>query len=144
MILILNNPSELLQVRGMLKINIFVKQSLKWLVNVGIYFFPKQGKHIGGITMNCHEDSKGKQGTVKHNPLKHMLHMIICCGLPILLIALLPFIRNLSLSAGNIVAVIAPFLCPMMMISMMFFMMRGNNNKKSCCSGTDHSADEKQ
>jgi hypothetical protein len=105
--------------------------------------FLNQGKYIGGITMDCHENNKEKQAAVKHTPLKHMLHMLICCGLPILLIALLPFIRNFSPYAGNIVAIIAPFLCPIMMISMMVFMMRGNN-KKSCCSGTDHSVDEKQ
>ena len=79
--------------------------------------------------MNCHEDSKENS---KLNPLKHMLHMIICCGLPIIIIALLPFIAKLSPSAGNAIGKIAPFLCPLMMLLMVPMMMR-STKKGSCC-----------
>ncbi|QGU95982.1 hypothetical protein GOM49_13585 [Clostridium bovifaecis] len=82
--------------------------------------------------MNCHEDNKGKGGNHKHSPLKHMLHMILCCGLPIVVIGLLPFIARISPSAAGVLARIAPFICPLMMIAMIP-MMLGGNKKGSCC-----------
>ena len=82
--------------------------------------------------MNCHGDNKEKQGNHKHSPLKHMLHMAICCGLPIIVIGLLPVITRFSPSAGNVIGKVAPFLCPIMMIFMMPMMMRGSK-KGSCC-----------
>jgi len=103
----------------------------------------KLQKHIGGINMNCHEDNKGNKennGTNKHSPLKHMLHMVLCCGLPIVIIGLLPFISRFSPSASRVLGSTAPFLCPLMMI-LMIPMMMGGNKKKSCCD--DKSNDEK-
>jgi hypothetical protein len=82
--------------------------------------------------MNYHEDNKEKQGNHKHSPLKHMLHMAICCGLPIITIALLPIITRLSPSAGSVIGKVTPFLCPIMMIFMLP-MMLGGNKKGSCC-----------
>ncbi len=83
--------------------------------------------------MSCHgnkEDNKGHN----HSPIKHMLHMILCCGLPILIFAALPFISRFSPGSSRILAVIAPFICPIMMIGMIPMMLgRGNNNKKSSC-----------
>ncbi|OAA92383.1 hypothetical protein [Clostridium ljungdahlii] len=93
--------------------------------------------------MNCHEDNKEKQGTHKHSPLKHMLHMAICCGLPIIIIELLPIISRFNPSAGSIVGRIIPFLCPIMMIFMMPMMM-GNNKKGSCCTTKKTSTDSKE
>lgn len=88
--------------------------------------------------MNCHENNKEtqeNQETHNHSPLKHILHMIICCGLPIIVLAFLPVITRLSPGTGRIVSVIAPFLCPIMMISMMFMMCGGK--KKNCCENKD-------
>lgn len=82
--------------------------------------------------MNCHGDNKEKQGNLKHSPLKHMLHMAICCGLPIIIIGLLPIITKLSPSAGSVIGKVTPFLCPIMMIFMMPMMM-GSHKKGSCC-----------
>lgn len=86
--------------------------------------------------MNCHGDNKGNPGNhnVNHNhsPLKHMLHLILCCGLPIVLVALLPLISRLSPGAGSAVSKIVPFLCPLMMIGMIP-MMFGGNKKGGCC-----------
>lgn len=79
--------------------------------------------------MNCHNNKEGKSN---HSPLKHMLHMMLCCGLPIVIVSLLPLITKVSPSAAGIVARIAPFICPIMMISMMVMMMRGSK-EKSCC-----------
>lgn len=79
--------------------------------------------------MNCHEDNKGKQGGHKHSPLKHMLHMIICCGLPVVIIGFLPLISRISPGAGNFVSRIVPFLCPLMMIGMIPMMLGGNKKE---------------
>lgn len=86
--------------------------------------------------MDFHEDNKVNQGGHKHSPLKHMLHMVICCGLPIVIVAFLPLITRISPSAGSFIGRIVPFLCPIMMISMMWMMM-GGNKKKSCCDNSD-------
>lgn len=93
--------------------------------------------------MNCHENKKENQGTHNHSPLKHMLHMIICCGLPIVILAFLPVIARFSPGAANALSRIVPFLCPIMMISMMF-MMFGGSRKGSCCAHEDENNDNKQ
>ena len=82
--------------------------------------------------MNYHGDNKGKQGNHKHRPLKHMLHMVLCCGLPIVIVGFLPLITKLSPGAGSFASKIVPFLCPLMMIGMLP-MMFGGNKKSSCC-----------
>ncbi|WP_251859994.1 hypothetical protein [Clostridium sp. Marseille-Q2269] len=82
--------------------------------------------------MNCHGDNKGKQGSHNHSSLKHMLHMIICCGLPIVIVAFLPLISRLNPSAGIWIGKIVPFLCLIMMIGMLPMMFR-KNEKSSCC-----------
>jgi len=93
--------------------------------------------------MNCHEDNKEKQGKNNHSPLKHILHMAICCGLPIIIIGLLPIITKLSPNVGSIIGKATPFLCPIMMIFMMLMMM--NSNKKgSCCDTKKTNANSKQ
>ncbi|MCH5138546.1 hypothetical protein JMF89_15255 [Clostridiaceae bacterium UIB06] len=93
--------------------------------------------------MNCHGDNKEKQGTHKHNPLKHILHMAICCGLPIIVLGLLPVITRFSPSAGSIIGKVTPFLCPIMMIFMMPMMM-GNCKKGSCCDSKKTNANSKE
>ncbi|MDF2909047.1 MAG: uncharacterized protein K0R34_4368, partial [Herbinix sp.] len=68
-----------------------------------------------------------KINTVKeHSPMKHMLHMILCCGLPIVIIAMLPFIASVSPAMAGLLGVVAPFICPVMMGGMMIMMFRGN------------------
>ena len=85
--------------------------------------------------MNCHDDNKGKQEAHKHKPLKHMLHMVVCCGLPIVIIGFLPLIARYSPATGGILWKIAPFLCPIMMIFMLPMMLR-KDKKGSCCDDT--------
>ena len=92
--------------------------------------------------MNCHGDNKDKQTTHKHNSLKHMLHMLICCGLPIIIIGFLPIISRVSPSAGSFLAKLTPFLCPIMMIAMIP-MMIGNSKKSGCCENKSSNHDEK-
>lgn len=88
--------------------------------------------------MKCHEDNKGSHN---HSTIKHMLHMVLCCGLPIIIIGALPLITRFSPGAGGILGRIAPFLCPIMMISMLP-MMFGSNKKRSCCDNTNKNQDD--
>lgn len=82
--------------------------------------------------MSCHGNSKNNQGMHNHSPLKHMLHMLICCGLPIVILGALPLITRFNPGAAGFLGRLAPFICPIMMISMMLMMFRGNK-KQSCC-----------
>jgi hypothetical protein len=86
--------------------------------------------------MNFHRNNKDNQGSHNHSPLKHMLHMVLCCGLPIVVLAALPLITRFSTGAGSAISKIVPFICPIMMVGMMA-MMFGNNKKSSCCDKTN-------
>jgi hypothetical protein len=83
--------------------------------------------------MNCHGNHNNNENGQKHSPLKHMLHMVICCGLPIAIIFLLPYIAKFSPSVAGVLGIIAPFLCPIMMIGMMVIMVRANRKAESSC-----------
>lgn len=83
------------------------------------------------MNFNIHKEEE--QGTRKYSPLKHMLHMVLCCGLPIIIIFLLPFIAKFSPGGATLLGVIAPFICPIMMGGMMLMMFRGRK-KSNCCS----------
>lgn len=89
--------------------------------------------------MNFNKDSKGKQDTHGHSPMKHMLHMILCCGLPIVIILSLPFIAKISPAAAGFLGIIAPFICPIMMGGMLLMMF--GKKKTSCCDETKTVAD---
>ncbi|MFW2488257.1 hypothetical protein [Clostridium chromiireducens] len=82
--------------------------------------------------MNCHGNNKNSENK-KHNPIKHMLMMVLCCGLPFIVVSILPFI-NLQGGLKTAIAGIAPFICPIMMVLMMGMMFKGSKNG-SCCSG---------
>lgn len=60
--------------------------------------------------------SQGKEKNMK----KHILHMVLCCGLPIILLLLVPFIAKVNPWAAGALGMIAPFICPLMMGSMVF------------------------
>lgn len=83
--------------------------------------------------MSHHETKEEKSGTHKHRPLHHMMHMIICCGLPILIIVSIPFIAKFNIGLATFLGVIAPFICPIMMGGMMLTML-GGKKKENCCS----------
>lgn len=84
--------------------------------------------------MNIFKDRK-EHSSEEHGPMKHMLHMILCCGLPVIIILSLPFIARISPPVAGILGVIAPFICPVMMGTMIFMMFR--RGKHSCCEETD-------
>ena len=61
----------------------------------------------------------------KHSHKNHFLHLALCCGLPLLLLVVLPLIGY-----QGILLSIAPFICPIMMFVMMPMMMKGHNHKE--------------
>lgn len=88
----------------------------------------------GGKNMNCHGNNQNHGGDgKKQNPLKHMLIMALCCGLPMLIVAVLPFIK-IGGGAKAAFASIAPFICPLMMVFMLPMMFRGMK-REDCCHG---------
>ena len=89
--------------------------------------------------MNENKNDEKKENKGGHSSMKHMLMMVLCCGLPILLIAVLPFLKigNAGFKIG--LASIIPFLCPVMMIFMIPMMLKGSKSGKSC-----HDNKEKQ
>ena len=81
--------------------------------------------------MNCHGNNKNEENK-KHNPMKHMLMMVLCCGLPLLIIVALPFI-NIGGGFKAAIGGIAPFICPIMMVFMMWMMFKDRKHG-DCCS----------
>lgn len=79
--------------------------------------------------MKCHEKDKNK----KHNPMKHMVMMILCCGLPIMIVGILPFI-NIGGGFKAAIIGITPFLCPLMMLFMIPMMFKGMKGGECCKS----------
>lgn len=78
--------------------------------------------------MNSQEEKENK----KHSPLRHMVHMVLCCGLPILIIMMLPFVAGFSPAVATVLGFIAPFICPLMMGGMVFMMFK-SQKKSNCC-----------
>lgn len=74
--------------------------------------------------MNCHDNKNSNNKSHSHSPIKHLFHMILCCAAPILIVAVLPFLRiNSGLRAA--IAGITPFICPIMMFLMIPMMLKG-------------------
>lgn len=80
--------------------------------------------------MNCHGDNN-QNNSKRHNPIRHMLMMVLCCGLPILLLGVLPFLK-IGGGFKALIATVAPFICPLMMIFMIPMMLKGMK-KENCC-----------
>lgn len=72
----------------------------------------------------------------KRGLFKHMGMMGMCCLLPIIMMAVLPFISTKVGAAGSgVIALIAQLICPIMMGMMMFGIFKGEGH--SCCSDKD-------
>jgi len=54
-----------------------------------------------------------------HSSMKHILMMVFCCGLPILLSAVIPFLKIENTAFRVTLISIIPFLCPLIMLPMM-------------------------
>lgn len=93
--------------------------------------------------MNCHDDNDqahdGREGTGAHKGHSgkgHMFMMAICCGLPILLLALLPLLSGIP--GVNSLSKYIFLLCPILMIPMMFSMMLPSGTKNPKSSEAEH------
>lgn len=82
--------------------------------------------------MNCHENKNENGKAKKHSPIKHMLMMVFCCGLPLLIIGILPFI-NIGGGSKIAIAGVVPFICPLMMMFMIPMMLKSIKGE-ACCS----------
>ncbi len=85
--------------------------------------------------MNCHgkheDNNNGNgQGKSRKGHLSHMLMMVLCCGAPVLILLLVPFISKIGgPGTAKFLAVAAPFLCPLMMVFMIPMMLKGGKGK---------------
>lgn len=86
----------------------------------------------GGNKMKCHQNNNDK----KHNPLKHLWMMALCCGLPIILLTVVPLLGIKSTGLNTLLAGIAPFICPIMMLFMIPMMFK-NHKQGGCCKSED-------
>jgi len=97
--------------------------------------------------MNCCKDNKddnGEKHEHKKGHMPHMLMMVLCCGAPILLFLLLPFISKLIPGSYGVLALIAPFLCPLLMLPMMISMLRerkDDQNKSHSMEDSNNQSD---
>ncbi len=96
--------------------------------------------------MNCcggnHNHGNHEEGTHAEKKSwggKHILMMVACCGLPILLLALVPFLGSLNGRIGSFIQRYAFLLCPVMMIGMMLMMSNGHQSHKEHDEHEDHS-----
>lgn len=94
--------------------------------------------------MNCHMNHDNDGNQQNHNGKNHIWHilmMVLCCGLPILLLSILSIVKFSNPSIEQGLLNIVPYLCPIMMIAMIPMMFMGKNNKNSgnCC---DHKEDK--
>lgn len=82
--------------------------------------------------MKCHGNNSDDNGHGKSHKghLSHLLMMALCCGAPIMIILLVPFlIKNGASGIAKPLTVIAPFLCPLMMVFMIPMMLKGGKDK---------------
>ncbi len=78
--------------------------------------------------MGCHQQKNG-DNAAKHGKLIGMT--ILCCGLPLLLLLLLPVVSTaFDLPAGSLQTVVT-FLCPALMLLMCFVMMKDHRSAKN-------------
>ncbi len=85
--------------------------------------------------MNCHDDSKAQstdaKGKKQGGHLGHMLMMVLCCGLPILILGLVPVIVQFNPALGQFLGTYAWLLCPLLMVPMMVMMLGGHKKDHS-------------
>ena len=87
--------------------------------------------------MNCHGHNENNDNN-KKSSMKHMLLMVLCCGLPILIAFVVPFLK-IGGSFKSILGTITPFICPVMMVFMMLMMSKNSNGKETCHKKNDES-----
>ena len=93
--------------------------------------------------MNDDVNNEKKENKGSHSSMKHILMMVLCCGLPILLIAVLPFLKIGNTAFRITLASIIPFLCPILMLFMIPMMLKGSKKGKSCNNNNNNNKDRK-
>ena len=81
--------------------------------------------------MNCHgnHNNNNNQNKKHKGHMSHMLMMALCCGAPLIILLVVPFlINNGGAAIAKPLATIAPFICPIMMVFMIPMMLKGHNN----------------
>ncbi|MBU3160829.1 hypothetical protein KPL37_13870 [Clostridium frigoris] len=89
---------------------------------------------------NINDENKENKGG--HSSIKHILMMVLCCGLPILLIAVLPFLKIGNTAFRITLASIIPFLCPILMLFMIPMMLKGSKKGKSCNNNNNNNKEK--
>jgi hypothetical protein len=92
--------------------------------------------------MKCHRNNKDKIGK-GNNPIKFMLHMALCCGVPLIIISMLPLVSRLSPRFSVMLAGLAPFICPIMMLLMIPMFLKGSK-KGNCCGNEKQDVSESE
>ncbi len=72
----------------------------------------------------------------KTNGLKNIFKISLCCLLPWIVVMLLPILLKINPVIGNIISLIVPFICPLIMIGMMASMSK-IFHQKECCSSKE-------
>lgn len=86
---------------------------------------------------NGHNNNNNNSGGQKHKGhLSHMWMMLLCCGLPIILLAVVSLLGTALPGVRNVLISILPFMCPLMMVAMIPMMLRKGKNNEN-----DRSAD---
>lgn|GEM_PF-351114 len=78
--------------------------------------------------MHCHDNKNSDHKS--QDLLKHAIHMVICCAAPIIIIAVIPFLK-LNTGLRTTILNISPFICPVMMIFMIPMMLKGMGTVES-------------
>ena len=87
--------------------------------------------------MKDHINSEKKKNKRSHSSMKHILMMVLCCGLPIFLIVILSFLKIGNTAFRITLISIIPFLCPLLMLFMIPMMLKGSKEGKSCHSNNE-------
>jgi hypothetical protein len=72
--------------------------------------------------MDCHPSPKTSKNTRQKGHLLHLILMVLCCGLPVVLLAALPIISQFSPAVGEFLRNYAWTLCPILMVPMLIMM----------------------
>lgn len=88
--------------------------------------------------MKCHGENNNTEK--ERIPIKAILMMVFCCGLPMLIVGAIPL---LSIGTGSkaLLLAAAPFICPILMLVMIPMVFKGMKTR-DCCGGQEEQSKE--
>lgn len=93
---------------------------------------PEQSVFSGNHSVTSEANGHTTRCGMGHSGFKGLLVMAICCGAPLIILAVLPMLGAILGNAGmSVLSVLALLICPLGMLLMMRIMMRAQN------TGTD-------